>query len=161
MYSYENDPEHSGVCLSNTLSEDHYGLFSGPFCSGTHNRCIITQLQRAQPLSCSLCLLLSLYLSVVEAPLISSEVIKHHKIKSAASYLAQSLFGWEAITACGEEIGCLLTQKDTCLASRMQCFLWRLATTKQNNGSHISLCVYSRYFNRQQGAEKSPYVPQL
>lgn len=98
---------------------------------------------------------LSLYFSLIEALLISSEVIKHHKIKSVASYLAQSPFGWEAITACSEEIGCLLTQKDTCLASKMYCFLWRLCgqpTTKQNNDFHLSQWS-QRYCNRQPGAK--------
>lgn len=44
-------------------------------------------------LSPALSACLAFYFSLIEAPLISSEVIKHHKIKSVASYLAQSPFG--------------------------------------------------------------------
>lgn len=65
----------------------------------------------------------------------------------------QSLFGWEAITACCAEIRHLLTLKDKCLASRMHSFL-----RKANMVLRGSLCVYSTNFTRNEEMNHSPQL---
>ena len=88
------DPGHSDACLAHLnlclrTIKAHFQTLSAQ----AHITDALPHSSKEFSLSAALSFCFSLHLSLVEAPLISSEVIKHHKIKSAASYLAQSPFG--------------------------------------------------------------------